>query len=673
MEFLYQKKMDFVPFSKFDEGRILEEVDKTISLAKERLEKVKANSEIANFENTCRALDQIDNELSFLADIFFSLNAAETNENLQKIARDFSPKLSDFGNDISLDPLLFERIKYVYEKKETLDLDQESMRLLEDQYEGFVRGGALLNDEEKEKLRDLDSKLSKFTLEFGENVLAATNSYYLPIDNEEDLKGLSQGFINSMKEDAERLKISSPYAVTLDYPSYLPFMQNSEKRELREQVFKARSSLCFSCEQNNNKDLIKKILEYRRDKAILLGFKNHADFTLKNRMALTESTVMSFLKDLADKSFPAAKNEAKELESFARKNGFEGTFQSWDTAFWSEKLKKAKLNIDDEVLRPYFKLENVIAGAFSVANKLYGISFEEVSEADVYHEDVKTFIVKHNDGSEVGKLYADFFPRPSKRGGAWMSVFRPQYQSDDGYDHRPFITIVCNFTKPTKVAPSLLTFNEVLTLFHEFGHASHGLLTKCKYRSLSGTNVLWDFVELPSQIMENWAYEPECLNLFARHYETGEVLPENLIAKISEIRKFQEGMATIRQVSLATLDMKWHMSDAVPESVENFENQVKQEYQLLPKVEESNLSCSFSHIFQGGYSAGYYSYKWAEVLDADAFESFKENGLYDKKTADLFRENILERGNSDLPMNLYKKFKGREPNVDALLRRGGLI
>ena len=665
--------MDFVPFSKFEESKVLEEVDKTIALAKRRLEAIKENTQAPNFENTCKTLDQLDNELNFLTGIFYSLNGAHTNENLQKIAREFSPKLSEFGNDISLDPILFEKLKTVYEKRQDLDLDQESLRLLNDQYEGFVRGGALLSEEKKETLRGLDSRLSKLTLEFGENVLAATNDYHLAIENEEDLKGLSQGFIDSMKEDAERLKISAPYAVTLDYPSYIPFMQNSENRELRETLYKVRASLCFSGEKNNNQQLIKDILQARKEKALLLGFKNHADFILQNRMALTEETVMSFLKDLADKSYPAAKKEVKELEDFARENGFEGTLESWDQSFWSEKLKKAKLDIDDEVLRPYFKLENVIDGAFSIANKLYGINFEEAKDADVYHEDVKTYVVTNNDGGEVGKLYADFFPRSSKRNGAWMSVFREQFHSEDGHDHRPFVTIVCNFTKPTKTAPSLLTFNEVLTLFHEFGHALHGLLTKCKYRSLSGTNVLWDFVELPSQIMENWAYEPECLNLFAKHYETGELLPSNLIEKISVIRKFQEGMGTIRQVIFATLDMKWHTSSEVPNSLGEFEDNVKKEYVLLPHVDGSNFSCSFSHIFQGGYSAGYYSYKWAEVLDADAFESFKDNGLFDQKTANAFRENILERGNSELPMQLYKKFKGREPSVDALLRRGGLI
>jgi len=673
MEFLYKDELDFVPFSKFNEKEVLAELDKTISLGKERLERIKNNTDEPTFENTCMELDALDGELSFLTGIFYSLNGANTNDNMQKIAREFSPKLSDFGNDISLDPLLFSRIKSVYEKRGSLDLDQESMRLLCDQHDGFVRGGALLDEAKKEQLRELDSKLSKLTLEFGENVLASTNAYYLPIENEEDLKGLTNSFIDSLKENAQRLKIDSPYAVTLDYPSYIPFMQNSENRELREKLMRARASQCFGEDKHNNENLILDILSARAERAMLLGFANHADYILKNRMALDENTVLNFLDELTSKSLPAAKKEMEELIYFAKENGFEGEFQKWDQAFWSEKLKKAKLDIDDEVLRPYFKIENVIDGAFAIAKKLYNINFEQVTDADVYHEDVKTYVVKNNDGSEVGKLYADFFPRESKRNGAWMSVFREQFFSKDGVDRRPFVTIVCNFTKPTKTTPSLLTFNEVTTLFHEFGHALHGLLTKCKYRSLSGTNVLWDFVELPSQIMENWAYEAECLDMFAKHYETGELLPRELIGKISDIRKFQEGMGTIRQVVFATLDMKWHTAAELPASVGAFEDEVKKPFDLLPEVEGSNFSCSFSHIFQGGYSAGYYSYKWAEVLDADAFESFKEKGLFDQETATSFRENILERGNTDLPMNLYKKFKGREPSVDALLRRSGLI
>ncbi len=673
MKFLYQENLNTIPFKDFDENLVLQELDKTIALAKSRLEEIKNNTEPADFNNTCKRLDQLDNELSFLVGIFYSLNSAHTNENLQKIAREFSPKLSGFSNDVSLDPDLFNRVKHVYEMKDALGLDSESLRLLQTQYDGFVRGGALLNEKEKDVLRSLDSKLSKLTLEFGENVLAATNEYFLAIEDEADLKGLSNNFIDSLKENAERLKITSPYAVTLDFPSYGPFMQTSENRSLREELYKARASLCFSGSKNDNQNLIKNILKLRLDRATLLGFNDHAEYVLSDRMALSEDTVMEFLQNLAEKSYPAAKNEMLELSDFAKQNGFVDNIQAWDLSFWSEKFKKFKLDIDDEVLRPYFKIENVIQGAFDIAKKLYGIEFEEVKTPDLYHEDVQAFSVQNLDGSEVGHLYADFFPRPSKRNGAWMSVFREQFHSFEGKDHRPFVTIVCNFTKPTKKTPSLLTFNEVLTLFHEFGHALHGLLTKCKYRSLSGTNVLWDFVELPSQIMENWAYEPECLRLFAKHYETGEILPDDLIEKMSEVRKFQEGMATIRQVIFATLDMKWHTAKDIPESIDEFESEIKKEYSLVPEVSGSNFSCSFSHIFQGGYSAGYYSYKWAEVLDADAFESFKENGLFDQSTAKLFREHILERGNSDLPMNLYEKFKGRKPNVDALLRRGGLI
>ena len=432
-------------------------------------------------------------------------------------------------------------------------------------------------------------------------------------------------------------------------------------------------SLCFNDSETSNIENIKSLVKLRDERAKLLGFKDHVEFTLKKRMAESEDRVNEFLKELKDKSLPRAKEELQEVQDFANKHGHKGEIQRWDYSFWSEKLKKEKLSLDTELLRPYFKLENVIDGAFSVANKLYGLSFKKDSNIDVYHEDVTAYRVSDEDGKDVGLFYADFFPRKGKRGGAWMTIFKDQF-IESGEDHRPHISIVCNFTKPSKMRPSLLNFDEVLTLFHEFGHALHGLLTKCQYKSLSGTNVFWDFVELPSQVLENWCYEKECLSLFARHYETGELIPDEFIEKIQGLRTFGEGLATLRQLSFATVDMKWHSKEGVTvENFPDFEKTVIGELDIFPPVEGTNSSCSFGHIFQGGYSAGYYSYKWAEVLDADAFEAFKENGLFDRKTANAFRENILESGNKKHPMELYVAFRGKKPSVDALLRRGGLI
>jgi len=508
-------------------------------------------------------------------------------------------------------------------------------------------------------------------LKFGENILAGRKDYELIIENEDDLAGLPKEIVSSYKEEASSEKLDGKWVVTLDYPSYAPFIRYSERRELREKIYKARCSLCFNDSKYGNEENIKTIVKQRDKRAKLLGYESYSHFVLEDRMALTPEMVMNFSDDLLKKSLPAAEKEMEELKCFARKRGLKGDFQRWDLDFYSEKLKKETLNVDDKILRPYFKLENVISGIFEVANKLYDLKFTEDLKIDVYHEDVKAYQVYGGDNEFVGLFYADFFPRESKSGGAWMTVYREQ-EMINGHEIRPHVSIVCNFTKPQKDLPSLLSFQEVLTLFHEFGHALHGLMSKCQFRELSGTNVLRDFVELPSQILENWAYEPECLALFAKHYKTDELIPDHLIEKIKEQRTFQEGLATLRQLSFGLIDMNWHMKGQDVENIEEFEREVMKDMDLFPKVAGINFSCSFSHIFEGGYAVGYYGYKWAEVLDADAFKVFKENGIFDQETSDRFKTTILERGNSAHPMDLYEEFKGAKPTVDALLERSGL-
>ena len=670
MKFLHHEKLDHVPFSTIDLEEYLPELDKLITLSKQRIEEIKSESK-PNFENTIIKLEESAKELGLLAGIFFNLNSAETSDRMQEIARDFSAKLTKYDNDVNLDGELFQKLKSVYDQKDSLDLDQESLRVLEKHYDDFSRNGALLNEDKKEQLRSLDEKLAQTSLSFGENLLSETKAYELFL-SEEEVKGLPEGIKEAFKEAAAEKGQEGKYLVNLDYPSYVPFMQYAQNRELREKLYRARMSLCFNESETSNINNIKELVQLRDQRARLLGYSNHAEFTLKKRMAEKEEKVFSFLEELKLKALPKAKEELEELKAFAKNNGFEGVLQRWDYSFWSEKLKKEKLSLDTELLRPYFKLENVVDGVFQVANKLYGLTFKKDESVDVYHEDVTAYRVHGENDEYVGLFYADFFPRKGKRGGAWMTSYKEQFQKG-GEDHRPHISIVCNFTKPSKTKPSLLNFEEVTTLFHEFGHALHGLLTKCRYRSLSGTNVFWDFVELPSQVLENWCFEKECLSLFAKHYETGELISDETIERMQGLRTFHEGLATMRQVGFATVDMNWHTKGAGVEDLGAFEKSVMDEMDVFPKVDGTNFSCSFGHIFQGGYSAGYYSYKWAEVLDADAFEAFKENGLFDSKTAKLFKENVLESGNKKHPMDLYVAFRGHEPKVDALLRRGGLI
>ena len=656
------------PFSKISNDNYKPAIQKGIEIAKLEIDAITDNSNEPTFENTTVALDFSGEKLNRITSIFFNLNSAETNDEIQKIAQEVSPLLSEFGNDITLNTALFARVKAVFNVKETLDLSAEQTMLLDKQYKSFARNGANLNEEDKSKLREIDAKLSTLSLKFGENVLAETNAFELHITNENDLAGLPES-----EKEAAKSKDKEGWVFTLDYPSYIPFLTYIDNRELRKKMAIAAGKKGFQDNSFNNEGVVLEIVNLRHQRANLLSYKTHAHFVLEERMAETPKNVIAFSNNLLEKAKPAAIKEFNNLEAYAKKLDGIDQLQKWDGAYYSEKLKKELFDLDQEILKPYFKLENVIGGVFEIANRLFDLQFEEVSNIDKYHEDVKTFNVTDTKGNFVAVFYADFHPRKGKRNGAWMTSYKSQ-QIKNNINERPHVSIVCNFTKPTETKPSLLTFNEVTTLFHEFGHALHGMLANTTYNSLSGTSVSWDFVELPSQVLENWCFEKEALELFAKHYETGEVIPMNYVEKIKESASFHEGMQTLRQLSFGLLDMQWHGQDPTEiSSVKDFENGAFADTKLYPDVAENVMSTAFSHIFQGGYSAGYYSYKWAEVLDADAFEYFLEEGIFNKEVATKFKENVLSKGGTEKPMELYKRFRGKEPKPDALLKRAGLI
>ena len=660
------------PFSKISNTDFEPAIKKGIEIAKEEINIIALNSDKATFDNTIVALDFSGKKLDRITSIFFNLNAAETDDELQRIAQEVSPLLSEFSNDITLNEYLFKRVKSVFDDKKNLDLTPEQEMLLNKRYKSFARNGANLNETGKTELRKIDAQLSKLSLKFGENVLAETNAFEMHLTKEIEVAGLPE----SVKEAAHQLakeKEKKGWIFTLDYPSYIPFLTYADSRELRKKMAIAAGKKAFQNNDFNNEKNVLDIVKLRYQRANLLGYKSHAHFVLEERMAETPENVIEFSNTLLKKAKPAAEKEFEELENYAKKIGKIDLLQKWDGAYYSEKLKKELFDLDQEILKPYFKLENVIEGVFMIVKKLYDLQFEQVFNIDKYHKDVKTYQVTNTKGDFISVLYADFHPRKGKRNGAWMTSYKSQ-QIKDGINERPQVSIVCNFTKPTKTTPSLLTFNEVTTLFHEFGHALHGMLANTNYSSLSGTSVSWDFVELPSQILENWCYEKEALELFAKHYKTGEVLPMKYIEKIKESASFHEGMQTLRQLSFGLLDMKWHGTN--PEEIETikaFENSAFTHTKLYPDVPENCMSTAFSHIFQGGYAAGYYSYKWAEVLDADAFEYFLEKGIFNKEVATKFKEHILSMGGTEKPMELYKRFRGKEPKPDALLRRAGLI
>jgi oligopeptidase A len=660
------------PFSKISNSHYKPAIEKAIEIAKVEIDEIIKNSEKPSFENTTVALDFSGEKLNRITSIFFNLNSAETNDEIQQIAQEVSPILSAFGNDITLNENLFKRVKSVFDVKASLNLSSEQTMLLDKQYKSFARNGANLNEIDKTQLREIDTKLSKLSLKFGENVLAETNAFEMHLTNEDDVAGLPESVKEAAKEIAKS-KDKEGYIFTLDHPSYVPFLTYADNRELRKKLAIAAGKKGFQDNEFNNEKVVLEIVNLRHQRANLLSYKTHAHFVLEERMAETPEKVIEFSNNLLEKAKPAALKEFKNLENYAKKLDGIDQLQKWDGGYYSEKLKKELFDLDQEILKPYFKLENVIDGVFTIANRLYDLAFEEIATIDKYHEDVKTYNVTDTSGKFVAVFYADFHPRKGKRNGAWMTSYKSQ-QIKNKINERPHISIVCNFTKPTETKPSLLTFNEVTTLFHEFGHALHGMLADTIYKSLSGTSVSWDFVELPSQVLENWCFEKEALELFAKHYETGETIPMKYVEKIKESASFHEGMQTLRQLSFGLLDMQWHGQNPTKiTSVKEFENSAFSDTKLYPDVAENCMSTAFSHIFQGGYSAGYYSYKWAEVLDADAFEYFLEEGIFNKEVATKFKENVLSKGGTEKPMELYKRFRGKEPKPDALLKRAGLL
>jgi len=667
----YNTKYNTAPFSQIKLEDYKPAFIENIATAKAEIEAIINNPEAPTFENTIVALDFSGEQLNRLSSIFFNLNSAETCDDMQKIAQEVSPILTEFSNDISLNKELFQRIKAVHDQKDNLILNTEQTTLLDKKFKGFSRNGALLNEEDKLKLREIDTELAQLKLTYGENVLAETNNYHLHITIEADLKGLPDG-AKEMAFFLAKSKNLEGWVFTLDFPSYLPFVTYVDNRELRKEMTIAAGKKAFQNNEFDNKENVKRIVELRHKRAILLGYQSHSHFVLEERMAQNPEKVQSFLNDLLEKAKPAAQKEFIQLTAFAKELDGIDQIEKWDGSYYSEKLKQKLFCLDDELLKPYFQLEKVLNGAFTIAEKLFGITFKEVFDIDKYHEEVQTFEVLDEANNLVAVFYSDFFPRKGKRNGAWMTSYKSQAVKN-GVNERPHVSIVCNFTPPTTTKPSLLTFNEVTTLFHEFGHALHGMLANTTYPSLSGTSVYWDFVELPSQVMENWCYEPEALALFAKHYETGEIIPQEYVEKIKESASFLEGIATLRQLSFGILDMTYHGKSQTIEDVKAFEKKAMEGTSIYPDVAENCMSTSFSHIFQGGYSSGYYSYKWAEVLDADAFAYFQEKGIFSKEVASKFKENVLSKGGTELPMVLYKKFRGQEPNANALLKRAGLV
>lgn len=669
----FKTPFETVPFDMIKPADFMPAIKEAIVRAKKNIEAIKSNTESETFKNVVEALENAGPDVEMISGIFFNLHSAETNDEIQNIAKEISPILTEYANDISLDEKLFLKIKKVWDNKEKFNLNTEQLMLLEKNYKSFVRSGALLNEEQKNVLRDITKQLSTLGLQFGDHILKETNDFLMLIDNKEDLAGLPEDVVEAAAHTATEKGHDGKWVFTLAYPSVIPFLTHSKKRELRKKMYMANSTKGFKGNELDNQEIVKSIAKLRHQKAKLLGYESHAHFVLEERMASNPQTVMSFMDNIVNHATPAAIKETEELKAYAKKlDGIED-YQKWDGGYYAEKLKNEKFQVNDEMLRPYFKLENVIDGVFQVAKKLYGLSFKQRLDIPLYHSDVKTYEVLDEQNNHVAVFYADFHPRAGKRNGAWMTSFRGQ-KIENGENIRPHIAIVCNFTKPTPTKPSLLGFDEVTTLFHEFGHALHGMLANTQYETLSGTNVYWDFVELPSQILENWAYEKECLDLFAEHYETKEKIPADLIKKIKDSSSFLEGRATLRQLSFASVDMAWHSTDpAHITSIEEFESKVMDHMDFLPAVKGTSISTAFSHIFAGGYSAGYYSYKWAEVLDADAFEFFKEKGIFNREVAQKFKDNVLSKGGSQHPMKLYIDFRGKEPNPDALLRRAGLV
>lgn len=639
---------------------------------KNEVEAITADPEPPTFANTVEALERTGGMLSKVAGVFFNMTSSHTNEQLQKIEQEMAPKLAQHADDIVMNAALFARVKAVTMGKDALSLNPEQSRLLEETYKNFVRGGAGLTAERQARLREINEELSLLSVQFGENILKENNAFELVIEDETDLAGLPAAVVSGAADTARERGKPGKWVFTLHKPSLIPFLTYSERRGLREKMFTAYIKRGANGNELDNTDKASRMAALRIERAGLLGYKTHADFVLEKNMAKTPQAVHDFLRNLWKPALARARAEAAEMQAMIRAEGGNFELQPWDWWYYAEKVKKAKFDLDDEALRPYFQLENVRDGAFTVANRLFGITFNERTDIPKYHEDVRVFEVKDEDGSHLAVLYVDYFPRATKQGGAWMNSFREQ-SIRDGKDIRPVISNNGNFSKPTADRPALISYEEALTLFHEFGHALHGILTRCTYESLSGTSVPRDFVELPSQIMENWAGHRDVLKIYARHYQTGEPIPDDLLEKLDRARVFNQGFETVEYLAAAFLDMDWHTLTEVEEwDTQKFDADAMARIGLIPEIVSRYHSPYFAHIFSGGYSAGYYSYVWAEVLDSDAFEAFKEKGLFDRETAESFRTNILERGGTEDPMALYKRFRGREPRIEPLLKKRGL-
>jgi len=659
------------PFNIIGTNHFKPAIEEAIKIAAEEIKKIIENTEAPDFENTISTLDRSGETLGKITALLFNLNSAETNKSLQEVTQEVSPLLTRFSNDITLNKKLFKRIKTVSETIEISRLNTEQKILTERKFRNFILGGAALKEEERKRFRQISEELATLSLKFEENVLEETNSFELHITEREDLAGLPESLIEMASMEAEKRK-KKGWIFTLHFPSYIPFMQYSERRDLRAKMLKAYSSRAFRANEFDNSQNTLNIANLRLEIAKMLGFSTFAEMILGDRMADTPEKVEIFLEELYRASKPAALRDFEHIRSFALSQGHTDKIERYDWAFYSEKLKKKLYDIDDEILKPYFSLNNVETAVLGLATSLYGLSFIRNITIPVYNPEVKTFEVYDHDDAFLAILYIDYHPRPGKSGGAWMTSYRDQ-KNVNGKEVRPLISIVANFTRSSETRPSLLSFNELTTFLHEFGHSLHGMLTKCTYESLSGTNVSRDFVELPSQFMENFAFEKEWLDTWATHYLTGEKIPDEIISKIKEASTFNEGYACYRQLSFGFLDMAWHtITNPVHSTISEFESAAIAKTELFPKVEGVNMSASFGHIFGGGYASGYYGYKWAEVLDADAFSYFTETGIFNRETAAAFRKNILEKGGTEKPHDLYVGFRGKEPTIDALLTRSGL-
>ncbi|PVD53816.1 peptidase M3 [Terrimonas sp.] len=665
----FNTPFESVPFNSIPSEAYEQEIKQTIAAARNEVDAIADNTATPDFENTVAALERSGRSLSLASAAFFNLTSAETNDILEKTKAIVSPLLAAFGNDITLNEKLFHRIKAVYDQRDTFSLIPEEKRLLDKTYKRFVRNGALLSAVQKEKLRNIDQELANLTVKFSQHVLQETNNYFLHITNKEELRGLPDSILQMAAAEAGSRNLEG-WVFTLQFPSYVPFMTYAANRERRKELYLANARKAFGNNERNNESIVKRIVALRQERANVLGFTSHADFVLQERMASSPEIVTDFLNDLLQKAKPFAIKDIEQLKSLAAADGI-NELMAYDHSYYAEKLREAKYNYAEEEIKPYFSLPLVQQAAFDAAGKLYGLHFKKRDDIAVYHSEVEVYEVLEN-GAHKALLYTDWFPRNGKRAGAWMTSFRGQYIKNN-INHRPHISMVGNFSRPNGDMPSLLTFNEVTTLFHEFGHALHGILADTVYESLSGTSVYWDFVELPSQFMENYCYEKSFLGTFAKHYQTGTLLPEEKIDKIAASASFMEGYQTLRQLSFGILDMAYHsnrFNDS--DSIEAFEKATIQQTVLYPNIEGTALSPSFSHVFAGGYAAGYYSYKWSEVLDADAFEAFKEKGIFDTATAAKFK-TLLSKGGTEDPMDLYLAFRGRKPNPEALLRRAGLL